>query len=176
LPVPVTSAQPPYLDPNGDNSLTALDILQVINEINRRAASSAMTAQGDASPDGGIAPLATFDFAAIASSVGSGVTTPTYAGAFLAATGSVAPATPAADNAVDMLFTDEQDDDGEFAAVVADDVWSDDDFSAAIAVAQPRAKAHVADELASLWNHETQDWTRATRETIVEKRSAKRWT
>jgi hypothetical protein len=175
LPIPVTSAQPPYLDPNGDNALSALDVLQVINEINRRSAAlNGLSAQGESAPllAGSSTPV--FDFEAIAASLGPVVTTPAYAGAFLPTTLSPGLGTTTND-AVDLLFAEESEEEVEFATFASDDEWFDDEFSTAIAVSQPRTKAKGVDELASLWNHESQDWTRTSHQTIVEKRNAKRW-
>lgn len=175
LPIPVTSAQPPYLDTNGDNQLNLFDVLAVVNEINRRAASSSsLVAQSSDEPLTG-GSTATTDFAALAASLGPAVTPPTFAGAFLPTTLSPG-AGVSTDRAVDWLFADEEEQDSHFVVDASDDIWGDDDFSSAIALSQSRPKSKDADELASLWNQPSQDWTRSARQTIVEKSSAKRWT
>lgn len=175
LPIPVSTAQPPYLDPNGDDQLTVLDVLQVINEINRRSsASNGLSTQSDGAPLLAGAPAPRFDFEAIAAFIAPAASTPAYAGAFLPTTLSPG-AGIAVNDAVDLLFTEDEDEDASFAVSVADDAWGDDELSEVIAVGLPHAAAKDADELASLWNHDSQDWTRTARETIVEKRTAKRW-
>lgn len=170
LPIPVTTSQPPYYDPNGDNALSALDVLQVINEINRRIAVS----RGSGPPAPSPVPLTTSQL--VVAPVQPNLPMPAYAGAFLPTTVSVAGNDLTARRAVDVLFTADMDDEQvELAAVAADDVWADDELSEEIASARPRVASNRLDELASLWIHETQDWTTTARETIVEKRSTKRW-
>ncbi|MDZ4779686.1 MAG: GEVED domain-containing protein, partial [Planctomycetia bacterium] len=174
LPIPVTTSQPPYYDPTGDNRLTALDVLQVINEINRRtAAARAQESQGIQTPTP--TPSSFTSSQVVAATTDANVITPAFAGAFLPTTLSVANSAPEAELAVDSLFAADFDDDDQAVGVaVSDDVWADDTLTEEIAAGRPRSAAH-ADELASLWIHETQDWTSSARETIVEKKHSKRW-